>query len=144
MPNKCLAPKYRSNYRGEPYTPVFKLPSGPPGPELVDQSLRREDIGDLKSVFVCSKHFLDQDIITSYPVLQSDGSYLEVPTKPKLVEERCQDSCPDCPPLFSSSTKQQRFDRSLKEQELVDTAIDQSLLQYHVDKELFQITTLQD
>ena len=116
MPNKCSAPNCRSNYRGEPYTPVFKLPSGPL--ELVDQWLRalcREDIGDLKSVFVCSKHFLAEDIITSYPVIQSDGSYLEVPTKPKLVKEAVPRFLPDCPPRFSSSTKQQRFDRALKE-----------------------------
>ena len=29
MPNHCSAPGCRSNYRGEPYTPVFKLPTAP-------------------------------------------------------------------------------------------------------------------
>ena len=30
MPNQCSsAPGCRSNYRGEPYTPVFKLPNNP-------------------------------------------------------------------------------------------------------------------
>ena len=80
---------------------------------------------------ICSclcKHFLAEDIITSYPVIQSDGSYLEVPTKPKLVKEAVPRFLPDCPPRFSSFTKQQRFDRTLKEQELIDTAIDQSIL----------------
>ena len=66
-----------------------------------------------------------------------DPLYLEVPTKLKLVKEAVPGFLPDCPPRFSSSTKQ-RFDRALKEQELTDTAIDQSLLQYHVDKELFK------
>ena len=28
MPNKCSAPGCRSNYAGEPYTPVSKLPTG--------------------------------------------------------------------------------------------------------------------
>ena len=37
MPNRCSAPGCRSNYAGEPYTPVFKLPRGPP--ELVQQWL---------------------------------------------------------------------------------------------------------
>ena len=98
-----FGPNCRSNYRGEPYTPVFKLPSGPL--ELVDQWLRAlcRDIGDLKSVFVCSKHFLTEDIITSYPVIQSDGSYLDFPTKPKLVKEAVPRFLPDCPPRFSST-----------------------------------------
>ena len=29
MPNHCSAPGCKSNYRGEPYTPVFKLPTAP-------------------------------------------------------------------------------------------------------------------
>ena len=35
MPNKCSAPGCRSNYAGEAYTPVFKMPNGPS--ELVSQ-----------------------------------------------------------------------------------------------------------
>ena len=35
MPNRCSAPECRINYAGELYTPVFKLPRGPP--ELVQQ-----------------------------------------------------------------------------------------------------------
>ncbi|KAI6648818.1 hypothetical protein LOD99_7080 [Oopsacas minuta] len=104
---------------------------------LIDQWLGvlcREDIRDLKCVFVCSKHFLPEYIITSYPALQSDGSYLEVPTKPKLVKEAMPRFLSDCSPRFSSSTKQQRFDQALKEQELiVTTAIEQNLLQYRVN-----------
>ena len=29
MPNHCSAPGCKSNYRGEPYTPAFKLPTAP-------------------------------------------------------------------------------------------------------------------
>ena len=65
---------------------VFGL-GGPKGRRAHFRRLCCRDIGDLKSVFVCSKHFLAEDIITSYPVIQSDGSYLEVPTKPKFVKE---------------------------------------------------------
>ena len=147
MPNKCSAPGCRSNYAGEPYTPVFKLPSGPP--ELVNLWLRalcREDVRDLKHVFVCSKHFLDEEIQTNYSLLQPDGSYLEVPAKPKLHKEAVPRFLPGCPFHLSSSsdTKHLRFDRSLREQQSIDTAIDESLIQYNQDKELFQFNTLRD
>ena len=133
MPNRCSAAGCRSNYAGEPYTPVFKFPSG--SPQFVNSWLRalcREDIRDL-NVFVCSKHFLDEDIQTSFSILQPDGSYLEVPAKPKLHKEAVPRFLSGCPPHLSSSssdTKQLRFDRSLREQQLIDTAIDQSLIQY--------------
>ena len=123
------------------------MPSGPL--ELVNlwlRSLCREDIGDLKNVFVCSKHFLDEEIQTSYSILQPDSSYLEVPAQPKLHTEAVPIFLPNCPHHLSSSsdTIHLRFDRSLREQQLVDTAIDVSLIQYNKDKKLFQITTLQD
>ena len=147
MPNKCSAPGCRSNYAGEPYTPVFKLPSGPP--ELVNLWLRalcREDVRDLKHVFVCSKHFLDEEIQTNFSLLQPDGSYLEVPAKPKLHKEAVPRFLPGCPFHLSSSsdTKHLRFDRSLREQQSIDTAIDENLIQYNQDKELFQFNTLRD
>ncbi|KAI6651128.1 Transposable element P transposase [Oopsacas minuta] len=147
MPNRCSAPGCRSNYAGEPYTPVFKLPNGPP--DLVNRwhrALCREGIRDLKNVFVCSKHFLDEEIQTSFSIHQPDGTYLEVPAKPKLQKDAVPRFLPGCPLHLSSSsdTIPPRFDRSLREQHLIDTAINESLLQYNQDKELFQITTLED
>ena len=148
MPNRCSAPGCRIYYVGEPYTPVFKLPSGLP--ELVNRLLRslcREYIGYLlKNVFVCSKHFLDEELQTSYSNCQPDGSYLEVHAKPKLHKEAVQRFLHNCPPLLSSSTDtiHLRFDISLREHQLVDTAIGRSLIPFKKDKELFQITTLQE
>ena len=133
MPNRCSAPGCRRNYVGEPYTPVFKLPSGPP--ELVNRWLRslcREDIGDLKNVFVCSKHFPEEEIQTSYSICQPDGSYLKVPAKPKLHKEALPRFLPNCPPHLSSSsdTIHLRFDRSLREHQSVDNSIYRSLIQF--------------
>ena len=93
-------------------------------------ALCREDVRDLKNVFLCSKHFLDEDIKTSFSILQSDGSYLEVPGKPNLHKRAVPSLLPGYPPhLFSSSdTKQPRFDRSLREQRMIDTAIDKSII----------------
>ncbi|KAI6658772.1 hypothetical protein LOD99_15097 [Oopsacas minuta] len=108
--------------------------------------LYREGIRDLKNVFVCSKHFLDEEIQTSFSIHQPDGTYLEVPAKPKLQKDAVPRFLPGCLLHLSSSsdTIPPRFDRSLREQHLIDTAINESLLQYNQDKELFQITTLED
>ena len=51
MPNQYSAPGCRSNYRGEPYTPVFKLPNTPP--ELREQwlkTLHQVNIENLKHI----------------------------------------------------------------------------------------------
>ena len=77
---------------------------------------------------------------------QPDGTYLEVPAKPKLQKDVVPRFLPGCPLHLSSSsdTIPPRFDRSLREQHLIDTAINESILQYNQDKELVQITTLED
>ena len=123
------------------------MPNGPL--DLVNRWLRalcRESIRDLKNAFVCSKHFLDEEIHTSFSIHQPDGTYLEVPAKPKLQKDAVPRFLPGCPLHLSSpsDTIPPRFDRYLREQHLIDTAINESLLQYNQDKELFQITTLED
>ena len=63
MPNKCSAPGCRSNYDGEPHTPIFKIPNGPP--HIVYQwkrFLHREFIEEIKKIYVCLKHFRDEDV----------------------------------------------------------------------------------
>ena len=55
MPNRRSAPGCRSNYAGEPYTPVFRLPREPP--ELVQQWLKalcREGVEDFVNIHVCA------------------------------------------------------------------------------------------
>ena len=62
-------------------------------------------------------------------MLQPDGSYLEVPEKPKLHKEAVPRFLPGYPSHLSSSfdTKHLRFDGSLREQQLIDSAIDFSI-----------------
>ena len=86
---RCSATGCRSNYAGEPYTPVFKLPRGPH--ELVQQSLNglcREGVEDLKNILVCAKHFSDVDIEATYSMAQADGTFKTQDREvPKLRKE---------------------------------------------------------
>ena len=88
MPNHCSAPGCRSNYRNEPYAPVFKLPTAPP--ELRIQwlnALHRDGIGDLKSIYVFLNHFNTTDIIKVDRVMQADGNFTEiVRSRPRLCK----------------------------------------------------------
>ncbi|KAI6656636.1 hypothetical protein LOD99_11278 [Oopsacas minuta] len=63
MLNKCSAPGCRSNYEGEPHTPIFKMLSGPP--RIVSQwkqFLHREFIEEIKRIYVCLQNFRDEDV----------------------------------------------------------------------------------
>ena len=62
MPNTCSAPNCRSNYKGEPYTPIFALPKCQDLAQKWLRAICREGASDLKSVYVCIKHFRDEDI----------------------------------------------------------------------------------
>ena len=78
MPNKCSAPGCRSNYDGEPHTPIFKIPNGPP--HIVYQwkrFLHREFIEEIKKIYVCLKHFRDEDVEIFFNIPQPDGSILQ-------------------------------------------------------------------
>ena len=49
--------------------------------------IRREDISDLKVVFVCIKHFQKEDIDYTFKVPKGDDTFTEVKrAKPKLKE----------------------------------------------------------
>ena len=64
MPSSCSAPGCTSNYDQDDRVPIFRMPDKPP--ELRQawiSALHRDDIGTLKVVNVCAKHFRDGDII---------------------------------------------------------------------------------
>ena len=49
------------------------------------RALHRDDIYELKIVYVCSKHFRDNEVETTHKVPNGDGSYREIPrSRPKL------------------------------------------------------------
>ena len=86
----------------EDRVPVFKLPDGPP--ELRHawtRALHRDDIADLKTVYVCAKHFQKEDIQYFHTVPRGDGTSYEVPRgRPKLNPGAVLSLLPGCPSLF--------------------------------------------
>ena len=63
MPNKCSAPGCKSKYDPEDRIPVFRMPQQ--SDELRQswiRALHGEDLDNLKTVFVCVKHFREEDI----------------------------------------------------------------------------------
>ena len=131
MPSTCSAPGCRSNYSGEPYTPVFKLPTRPQ--HIREEWLRalyREGIDDLKNVFVCSKHFLPDDIINEMDMPQPDGSVQTISRRPILRDGATPSLLPNCPKYLSTdqqSTRPKRLDRHKIETDLFFQAVEQSL-----------------
>ena len=74
MPNTCSVPNCRSNYKGEGYTPVFSLPKSPDIADKWRRAICREGAFELKSVYVCIKHFREEDILRTFEIHQGDGS----------------------------------------------------------------------
>ena len=147
MPNRCSAPGCRSNYTGEPYTPVFKLPRGPP--ELVQQWLKalcREGVEDLKNIHVCAKHFSDVDIETTYSIAQADGTITTQDRSiPKLRGDSVPKFLPNCPSYLSSiAISSTRLDKGAKDQNQFSMALHQSLEQERIEKVKFYVQSLQD
>ena len=150
MPN-CSDPGCKGNYTPEDRVPVFKLPEGPP--ELRHawiRALHREDIADLKTVYVCAKHFQKEDIEYFHKVPRGDGSFYEVPRgRPKLRLGAVPSLLPGCPSYYSSTpspsigTKRTRFSFDSKEDDLLNQATYLSLRSKDEEKEKFSVDCMQ-
>ena len=148
MPNQCSAPGCRSNYRGEPCSPVFKLPNTPP--ELREQwlkSLHPVDIENLKHIYVCLHHFKPEDIITVDKIMQADGKFTEkFRERPKLRTTAVPMLLPGCPAYLSAEQvgRPTRFTRESKEVEQFARALELSLQQHERDNDAFMVNSFQD
>ena len=129
MPNCCSAPGCKSNYKSSSeIVPVFKLPQKPP--ELRHswfRVLRRDDLDELKAVYVCVKHFREEDIEYSHKVPNGDGTFREIPrVSPKLKDGAVPVYLPGCPSYYQSSTKRRR-PLDLREYELFNQTLTLSI-----------------
>ena len=78
MPNKCSAPKRRSNYAVGPPKPVSKMPGCPP--EIVTQwkaIISCENIEDINMINICLKHFR-KELETHFFIPQQDVTTFDV------------------------------------------------------------------
>ena len=105
MPNRCFAPGCKSNYDSEETFLVFQMPKQPD--RLRHSWLRaldREDVGDLKTVYVCSKHFNEGDIEYTHRLPNGEGNYQEIPRKHLKLKEggAVLSILPGCPAYYST------------------------------------------
>ena len=144
MPN-CSAPGCRGNYTPEDRVPVFKLPDVPP--ELLHawiRALHRDDISELKIVYVCAKHFPKEDIQYFNTVPKSDGTSYEVPQgRPKLNPGAVPSPSWLSVLLFlypSTRIKRTRFSYDSKEEDLLNQATNLSLRSENTELEKFRVS----
>ena len=147
MPNSCSVPGCKSNYNVGDRVPVFKMPESPPDLKYAwTRALHREDIGDLKAVFVCIKHFQKEDIDSTFKVPKGDGTFTEVPrVKPMLKEGTVPSLLPGCPAYYSTkSTKRTRLSYDEKEEDLMNQTLQLSLRSESEEKRKFIVNSLKD
>ena len=148
MPNNCSAPGCKSNYDPTDRIPVFKMPQKPD--ELRHAWLRvlhRDDINELKVVYVCSKHFTEDEVETTHKVPNGDGSYREIPrNRPKLKDGAVPTILPGCPRYYShhTATKRTRLSLEDKDDELLYQAVKLSLESDIEENEKFKIHSFHD
>ena len=81
-------------------------------------------------MYVCSKHFREDDVETTHKVPNGDGSYREIPrNRPNLKDGSVPTILPGCPRYYSSHTATKRTCLSLedKDDELLYQAVKLSL-----------------
>ena len=149
MPSNCSAPGCRSNYDQDEHIPVFKLTQTPD--QLRHAWLRvlhKDDIDKLKVVYVCVKHFRDEDVEYFHRVPNGYGSFREIPrSKLKLKEGKVLSSIlPGCPSYYSShsATKPSRLSRDSKDDELFNQALTLSLRSENEEIERFVVKSYLD
>ena len=148
MPNNCSAPGCRSNYDPTDRIPVFKMPEKPDElKHALLRALHRDDIDELKVVYVCSKHFREGEAETTHKVPNGDGSYREIlRSRPKLKDGAVPTILPGCPAYYSShsATKRTRLSIDDKDDKLLYQAVSLSLEAEVEENEKFRIQNLHD
>ena len=111
------------------------------------RALHRDDIDELKVVYVCSKHFREGEVETTHKVPNGDGSYREIlRSRLKLKDGAVPTILPGCPAYYSShsATKRTRLSIDDKDDELLYQAVSLSLEAEVEENEKFRIQNLHD
>ena len=128
-------PQLRINYKAEGYSPIFSLSKSPEIADKWRRAICRQGAFELKSVYVCIKHFREEDIIRTFEIHQADGSMQPIAlSKPKLIETAIPCVIPECPKYLSSTgNNPARLTYEYKEQELFDEAVRTSIAEQLAD-----------
>ena len=121
MPNKCWAPRCKSNYNpNDAYSPVFKSPEDPQIRQSWLNVLHKEHVNPPNILYVCIKHFLKQDIDYTFRI--NDGLEIKYLKRDRalLVKGAIPPLLPGCPSYLSSTktSRASRFSHEAKEEEL--------------------------
>ena len=111
------------------------------------RALHREDVDELKVVYVCSKHFREEDIEYIHRVPNGDGSYREKPrSRPKLIEGAVPAILPECPLYYSShsTNKRSRLSRECNDDKLLNQALTLIFKSEVEENERFNIQSFQE
>ena len=127
------------------------MPNGPPHRvSQWKQFLHREFIEEIKKIYVCVKHFRDEDVENVFSIPQPDGSITqEKRILPKLSTLAVPCFLPGCPSYLSKSiqcarTPSARLDKNTKDRDHLALAMELNMRQKTIDEEKFQILGLED
>ena len=67
--------------------------------------VHREDALELTIVFICAKHFGDEDLLLHLEIPQHDGTVEKVPHKPGLRKNAKSIYLPNCPSYLQNSSE---------------------------------------
>ena len=147
MSTSCSAPGCKSNYKSEDRVTLFKMPQKPDQlKHALVLALRRDDIDELKAVYVCVKHFRTEDIEYSHKVPNGENTFREIPrVNPKLKDDAVPVFLPRCPSHYSqSAAKRSRRSLDSKDDEFLNQALTLSLRSDAEEKEGFKVSCFQE
>ena len=111
------------------------------------RALHRDDIDELKVLYMCNKYFREGEVETTHKVPNGDKSYREIlRSRPKLKGGAVPTILPGCPAYFSShsATKRTRLSIDDKDDELLYQAVSLILEAEVEENEKFRIQNLHD
>ena len=109
-------------------------------------ALHRENIS-LKHVFLCIKHFREEDVEHVYKVQNPDGSVSEIPRgQPKLRKDAVPCFLQDCPSYYSapSSSRGHRFSFESKQDDQFALALQLSRVSKMAEEARYHVETLEE
>ena len=147
MPNRCSVANCSSNYDGTDYTPVFEM-ANHWSKELQDEwrrFLHRDDAWELAKVFICSKHFADDDVLLHFDIPMGDGTVEKVSRKPGLRKNAKPINLPNCPSYLQGSSYQpDRLDRDEIDIRHFRHALELSRAEYIKESGSFFVSNIDD